>query len=47
MTDNYTSADGSDDFLASFSSSGSTYEGFVKPDLVAPAAQPMALAPKK
>ncbi|MEO8062003.1 MAG: S8 family peptidase [Pseudomonadota bacterium] len=35
MTDSYTSY-GKDDRLASFSSTGPTYEGFVKPDLVAP-----------
>ncbi len=35
MTDNYT-ASTSDDRLASFSSTGPTFEGFVKPDLVAP-----------
>jgi serine protease AprX len=35
MTDNYTS-NASDDRLASFSSTGPTFEGFVKPDLVAP-----------
>ena len=36
MSDNYTADIGSDDFLASFSSTGPTVEGFVKPDLVAP-----------
>ena len=36
MSDNYTPADGSDDFLASFSSTGPTVEGFVKPEVVAP-----------
>jgi serine protease AprX len=35
MTDNYTS-NKTDDRLASFSSTGPTFEGFVKPDLVAP-----------
>jgi serine protease AprX len=35
MTDNYTPAR-NDDRLASFSAAGPTYEGFVKPDLVAP-----------
>ena len=35
MTDNYTS-NKSDDSLASFSATGPTFEGFVKPDLVAP-----------
>jgi serine protease AprX len=36
MTDNYTPQTGGDDRLASFSASGPTFEGFVKPDLVAP-----------
>lgn len=36
MTDNYTPADASDDRLASFSAAGPTYEGFVKPEVVAP-----------
>lgn len=36
LTDNYTPHDASDDRLASFSSAGPTYEGFVKPELVAP-----------
>ena len=35
MTDNYTTSK-SDDRLASFSATGPTFEGFVKPDLVAP-----------
>jgi serine protease AprX len=35
-TDSYTPSDPSDDRLASFSSAGPTYEGFVKPDVVAP-----------
>src|SRR5262249_47215958 len=35
MTDNF-SNNGKDDRLASFSSTGPTFEGFVKPDLVAP-----------
>ena len=35
MTDNYTN-NKNDDRLASFSSTGPTFEGFVKPDLVAP-----------
>ncbi len=43
MTDNYTPADGSDDYLASFSSAGPTVEGFVKPDLVAPGGHARAL----
>ncbi len=36
MSDNYTPADGTDDVLASFSSSGPTHAGFVKPEVVAP-----------
>ncbi len=36
MTDNYTPVDSTDDKLASFSSTGPTYEGFVKPEVVAP-----------
>ena len=36
MTDNYSSEIKNDDFVASFSSSGPTFEGFVKPEIVAP-----------
>ena len=36
MSDNFTPADGGDDVLASFSSVGPTFEGFVKPEVVAP-----------
>ena len=36
MTDNYTPADPSDDFLASSSAAGPTFEAFVKPEVVAP-----------
>ncbi len=36
LTDNYTPYDGRDDRLASFSGVGPTYEGFVKPEVVAP-----------
>ncbi|MDB6091888.1 MAG: peptidase and in, kexin, sedolisin [Gammaproteobacteria bacterium] len=36
LTDNYTPYDGTDDRLASFSSTGPTFEGFVKPELVSP-----------
>ena len=36
MTDNYTPLYGQDDYLASFSAAGPTYEAHVKPDLVAP-----------
>jgi len=36
MTDNFTPNDPTDDGITSFSSAGPTYEGFVKPDVVAP-----------
>jgi subtilisin family serine protease len=36
LTDNYTPYVGADDRLASFSSTGPTFEGFVKPEVVAP-----------
>ncbi len=36
MTDNFTPQDTSDDKLTTFSAAGPTYEGFVKPELVAP-----------
>jgi serine protease AprX len=36
LTDNYTPYNLSDDRLASFSSAGPTYEGFVKPEMIAP-----------
>lgn len=36
ITDNFTPANPADDRLASFSSAGPTYEGFVKPEVVAP-----------
>jgi len=36
MSDSDTPADGADDRLASFSSSGPTFEGFVKPEVIAP-----------
>jgi len=36
MTDNFTPYEPADDRLASFSSAGPTYEGFVKPDVIAP-----------
>ncbi len=42
MTDNYTPADPADDMLASFSSSGPTIEGFVKPEVVAPGGHMLA-----
>ncbi len=36
MTDHFTPNDSADDGVTSFSSAGPTYEGFVKPDVVAP-----------
>lgn len=42
MTDNNTPADSSDDRLATFSSAGPTFEGFVKPEIVAPGGHIMA-----
>lgn len=36
LTDAYTPANLSDDYIPSFSATGPTYEGFVKPDLIAP-----------
>ena len=36
LTDNYTPYNATDDRLASFSSTGPTFEGFVKPEIVAP-----------
>jgi serine protease AprX len=36
LTDAYTPTDWSDDHIPSFSAAGPTYEGFVKPDLMAP-----------
>src|SRR6267154_2418071 len=36
MTDNYTPNNPADDGVTSFSSTGPTYEGFIKPDLIAP-----------
>jgi serine protease AprX len=38
-SDNYTPHDPNDDFVASFSSAGPTYEGYIKPELVAPGAR--------
>ncbi len=46
MTDNYTPADGSDDRLATFSATGPTYEGFVKPEIVAPGGHMLGLMQK-
>ena len=43
MTDEYTPNDPSDDRLTSFSAAGPTYEGFVKPEIVAPGGHMTAL----
>ena len=43
MTDNFTPDNDADDELASFSSSGPTVEGFVKPDVVAPGGHALGL----
>jgi serine protease AprX len=43
MTDNFTRDDPADDRLASFSSAGPTYEGFVKPEIVAPGGHVLGL----
>ena len=45
MSDNYTPNDPTDDFLTSFSAAGPTYEGFVKPDVVAPGGHVWSLMP--
>jgi serine protease AprX len=45
MSDHYTPETPGDDVLASFSSAGPTYEGFVKPELVAPGGHVMAAMP--
>ena len=45
MTDHYTPADPRDDRLTTFSAAGPTYEGFVKPDVVAPGGHVWSLLP--
>ena len=45
MTDSYTPYDTSDDRLASFSAAGPTFEGVVKPDLVAPGGHMLGVMP--
>lgn len=42
VDDNHTPDDRSDDFLSSFSSTGPTHEGFVKPELAAPGGHMLA-----
>jgi subtilisin family serine protease len=46
MTDNYTPTNATDDQLAVFSAAGPTFEGFVKPDLVAPGGHALGLMSK-
>lgn len=43
FTDAYTPDDWSDDYIPTFSSAGPTYDGFIKPDLVAPGAHIVSL----
>lgn len=43
MTDNRTPLDPSDDYLTTFSAAGPTYEGFVKPEVVAPGGHVLGL----
>jgi len=45
MSDNLTSSDNTDDFLCSFSSTGPTVEGFVKPEVIAPGGHILGLMP--
>jgi len=45
MSDNHTPANATDDHLASFSSTGPTYEGFVKPEVIAPGGHVLASMP--
>lgn len=42
-SDNYTPFNMNDDFIATFSSSGPTYEGFIKPEILAPGAHMQGL----
>jgi subtilisin family serine protease len=45
LTDNYTPSNPADDRLASFSSAGPTFEGFVKPEVLAPGGHIVASMP--
>jgi serine protease AprX len=47
MSDNFTPSAEGDDYLASFSSAGPTYEGFVKPEIVAPGGHMLGAMHKK
>ncbi|MGB1250524.1 MAG: S8 family serine peptidase [Candidatus Promineifilaceae bacterium] len=42
-TDNFTPSDPSDDYIPPFSSAGPTYDGFVKPEILAPGAHILGL----
>lgn len=46
MSDNYSPYDRQDDFLTHFSSAGPTYEGHVKPELMAPGAHMLGVMPE-
>ena len=46
LTDNYTPDDPSDDYIPPFSSAGPTYDGFAKPDFLAPGAHVLGLVPE-
>ncbi|MBN1314745.1 MAG: S8 family serine peptidase, partial [Anaerolineales bacterium] len=45
FTDNYTPDDHTDDYIAPFSAAGPTWDGFIKPDVVAPGAHMASLMP--
>ena len=47
MTDNWNSSNSAYDGITSFSSAGPTYEGFVKPDIVAPGGHLMGIMNKQ
>ncbi|MGD9145320.1 MAG: S8 family peptidase [Anaerolineae bacterium] len=47
LTDAYTPTDWSDDYIPAFSAAGPTYEGFVKPDLIAPGGHVVGLMSDK
>jgi subtilisin family serine protease len=47
LTDAYTPGDWSDDYIPPFSAAGPTFEGFVKPDLVAPGGHVVGLMSDK
>ena len=47
LTDAYTPGDWSDDYIPPFSAAGPTFEGFVKPDVVAPGAHVVGVLSEK